>query len=633
MSRTRGVFCGIAGLVGALATPAGWAAPFTPGNLVVAQVGDGSSALQARKAALAGQPVDQPEGPGPGSNCCFAHAGVGCDDAACQAIVCGADSFCCNTSWDSICAGEAQAMCGALCGGGGGPPANDNCADRIAVGNGSTPFSTVGATTDGPSLCGALGNDIWYNYTAPGTGSLTVTTCGSTYDTAIAVYDGCTCPPGTNLACNDDSCGLQSSVTLAVTSGMCYLIQVGGFASSTGSGTLNIMGPAGPPPSIASSNPPNGLLDSLQPNPAPCAMCTLSQGVGAAGTPVEGTVQYAPIRVTFTSAPTTTPSTCNTTLCCTGGSCPTITRITMVNSTTFDVSLSGAIPPLQCSTLEFSGGQFVQWISHPANINGDGFSNTQDLLAIVQALNNGTANLPANLHQYDVNRSGATNTQDLLREVQLLNGTQTLQVYNGSTHAACPPATACQPLSVPCPVSNYAPGTISTPPAVPTGCPNPGGSSCPCTACRGDDNVSGSVHPFSGEVVYRSGDLAIDGRCLDFGWSRSYGSITGPDSAQGSGWDSSYNLRVVPQGSGFAVMDGDTRHDVYSTPPGGGPMTSPQFFRVLTQNPDGTFTLTFPDSGRWRFHTLDGSPAAGKAISSVDRDGNAITFDYDASGR
>ncbi len=45
------------------------------------------------------------------SNCCIANGGLGCDDAGCEGIVCGADAFCCDTSWDSICASEAQAMC------------------------------------------------------------------------------------------------------------------------------------------------------------------------------------------------------------------------------------------------------------------------------------------------------------------------------------------------------------------------------------------------------------------------------------------------------------------------------------------------------------------------------------------
>ncbi len=52
------------------------------------------------------------EGQTGGSNCCVAHSGVGCTDAACQAAVCAVDSFCCNTSWDSICAGEALSICG-----------------------------------------------------------------------------------------------------------------------------------------------------------------------------------------------------------------------------------------------------------------------------------------------------------------------------------------------------------------------------------------------------------------------------------------------------------------------------------------------------------------------------------------
>ncbi|MFO0827117.1 MAG: hypothetical protein U0572_03120 [Phycisphaerales bacterium] len=51
------------------------------------------------------------------SNCTAAWGGVGCDDAACQATVCGVDSFCCAVAWDSFCAGEAVSLCGAICGG------------------------------------------------------------------------------------------------------------------------------------------------------------------------------------------------------------------------------------------------------------------------------------------------------------------------------------------------------------------------------------------------------------------------------------------------------------------------------------------------------------------------------------
>jgi hypothetical protein len=52
------------------------------------------------------------------SNCCFEHAGSGCDDQACQDMICGSptnDTFCCNNQWDILCAEEAVDVCTALC--------------------------------------------------------------------------------------------------------------------------------------------------------------------------------------------------------------------------------------------------------------------------------------------------------------------------------------------------------------------------------------------------------------------------------------------------------------------------------------------------------------------------------------
>jgi hypothetical protein len=49
----------------------------------------------------------------PSENNCFESAGTpGCSDAECCAAVCAVDPFCCEIAWDSICAGEAQAICG-----------------------------------------------------------------------------------------------------------------------------------------------------------------------------------------------------------------------------------------------------------------------------------------------------------------------------------------------------------------------------------------------------------------------------------------------------------------------------------------------------------------------------------------
>ena len=59
-------------------------------------------------------------GGGGGSNCCEDNGTPGCDDETCQTIVCDVDPFCCEQTWDDICAGIAIELCGDLCGGGGG---------------------------------------------------------------------------------------------------------------------------------------------------------------------------------------------------------------------------------------------------------------------------------------------------------------------------------------------------------------------------------------------------------------------------------------------------------------------------------------------------------------------------------
>lgn len=141
-------------------------------------------------------------------------------------------------------------------------PLNDTCAFARPVTNGSFAFNTTGAATDGPdepTACNFSGstqitNDIWYLYTAGCDGTVTVNTCGSSWDTKIAAYGG-TCPSGASaLTCNDDttSCSsgtLQSQITFAGVSGQSYLLRIGGYNGATGAGTLTITGPScGPQP-------------------------------------------------------------------------------------------------------------------------------------------------------------------------------------------------------------------------------------------------------------------------------------------------------------------------------------------------------------------------------------------------
>ncbi len=131
------------------------------------------------------------------------------------------------------------------------PPAeNDECVNALAVGNiTEVPFTTAYATHDGPGTY-MTGPNIWYLYTAPASGDVEVSLCGSSYDTKVAVYDGPTCDPlDPLLASDDDACdpGLQSFVTIPVIQGNQYLIEVGGYSTNVGDGVISISPPPPPP--------------------------------------------------------------------------------------------------------------------------------------------------------------------------------------------------------------------------------------------------------------------------------------------------------------------------------------------------------------------------------------------------
>ncbi len=132
---------------------------------------------------------------------------------------------------------------------------NDTCATAAPITAGSHAFSTCAATTDGPTVTSCYSGtelgmykDVWYRYTAECSGDVTITTCGSLFDTILAVYPAGECPTasGPSLACNDDSpgaCqqpGLFSRVQFQAVAGQEYLIRIGGFNNAAGAGMLNI---------------------------------------------------------------------------------------------------------------------------------------------------------------------------------------------------------------------------------------------------------------------------------------------------------------------------------------------------------------------------------------------------------
>ncbi len=127
------------------------------------------------------------------------------------------------------------------------PPANDSCRNAESITEDTTvAFSTIYATTE--ELYGRP--DIWYNYTAPTWGTVTVSFCGSTFDTYFSVYAGGSCDSlGDLVFYDDDGCNdsyWASTGSFRANSGQNYIIQVSGH--ETGIGQITIGFEQGPPP-------------------------------------------------------------------------------------------------------------------------------------------------------------------------------------------------------------------------------------------------------------------------------------------------------------------------------------------------------------------------------------------------
>ena len=124
----------------------------------------------------------------------------------------------------------------------GASTSNDNFSNATTMSgsSGNASGSNVGATreTGEPSNGGSY--SVWWKWTAPSSGTATIDTEGSDFDTYLAVYTGSSVSSLTMVAYNDDAgSGLRSLLTFAALNGTTYYVAVTGFGGATGNIRLN----------------------------------------------------------------------------------------------------------------------------------------------------------------------------------------------------------------------------------------------------------------------------------------------------------------------------------------------------------------------------------------------------------
>ncbi|NRB58674.1 MAG: T9SS type A sorting domain-containing protein, partial [Winogradskyella sp.] len=106
-------------------------------------------------------------------------------------------------------------------------PDNDECVNATMIACGDT---VMGSTANATDTAGNGSNDVFYSLAGTATGEeITVSLCGSGFDTFLSVLDAC---DGSVVTSNDDSCSLQSEVNFTSDGESTYIILVEGFFSS-----------------------------------------------------------------------------------------------------------------------------------------------------------------------------------------------------------------------------------------------------------------------------------------------------------------------------------------------------------------------------------------------------------------
>ncbi|MEM6990923.1 MAG: hypothetical protein AAF721_10510 [Myxococcota bacterium] len=124
-------------------------------------------------------------------------------------------------------------------------PLPTSCVDAAIIDPFANPLvtgSTAAASDDEQTGCTATaGPDVVHQWIAPASGTYSLDTIGSNFDTVIEVRDSC----ASAIVCNDQANGVgpHSELEFDATAGTSYLFVVDGWNNASGNYTLNLNGP------------------------------------------------------------------------------------------------------------------------------------------------------------------------------------------------------------------------------------------------------------------------------------------------------------------------------------------------------------------------------------------------------
>ncbi|MEK6676854.1 MAG: hypothetical protein AABZ47_14515 [Planctomycetota bacterium] len=188
-----------------------------------------------------------------------------------------------------------------------------------------------------------------------------------------------------------------------------------------------------PVANIFVSDPPSGTVDARQPHPLDDNSLAARQGIGGPSEPIVLTIGLHNVPpLCFTLCETASDPVLGSNV---------INNVTEDSIGVYRIRLRRPITPGAVTTIEYGNGQFIELTSHPANSNGDGAADADDILDWMDYLS-GMEPPPFGRHSLDINHSGQLDVGDLTRALDLLNGAGDLYPpWNGTmlpTNTACP---------------------------------------------------------------------------------------------------------------------------------------------------------------------------------------------------